>query len=188
MLSLLPLLLSATLTPAVPPAAPSAFALLDSPYRHVRTTDKYVQALLRMGLQRSPTFASLMAQLNETDVIVYLEPVRTLPTTLSGRLLLLPHETSQRYLRIQVLATLGPMEIISLIGHELRHALEVAQAPHIRTPQRFVAYYRAHGGETGRGTFDTVAARRTEWQVREELLRSSDEECMVPRAAAATNH
>lgn len=171
MLSLLPLLLSATLTPPAPAAAPSAFALLDSPYRHVRTTDGYLQAMLRIGLQRSPTFASLMAQLNDTDVIVYLEPVQALPTTLSGRLLLLPHDTPQRYLRIQVLATLGRMEIISLIGHELRHALEVAQAPDVRDERALVRLYERIGQRSVKGhQYDTTAAQDAGRAVRKELV------------------
>jgi hypothetical protein len=171
MLSLLPLLLSATLTPPAPPAAPSAFALLDSPYRHVRTTDKYLQAMLRIGLQRSPTFASLMAQLNDTDVIVYLEPVQTLPTALSGRLLLLPHDTSQRYLRIQVLATLGRMELIALIGHELRHALEVANAPNVRDESALIQLYEHIGHRYTKGhQYDTNAAQDAGRAVRKELV------------------
>jgi hypothetical protein len=171
MLSLLPLLLSATLTPPAPPATPSAFALLDSPYRHVRTTDKYLQALLRIGVQRSPTFTSLMAQLNDTDVIVYLEPVQTLPTALSGRLLLLQHGTPQRYLRIQVLATMGRTELIALIGHELRHALEVAQVPDVRDESALVRLYERIGQRSVKGhEYDTNAAQDAGRAVRKELV------------------
>ena len=171
MLSLLPLLLSATLTPPAPAAAPSTYALLDSPYRHVRTTDKYLQALLRLGLQRSPTFASLIAQLNDTDVIVYLEPVQTLPTSLSGRLLLLPHDSSQRYLRIQVLASLGRTELIALIGHELRHALEVAAEPGVRDQSALVQLYERIGQRSVKGhQYDTDAAQDAGRAVRKELV------------------
>lgn len=171
MLSLLPLLLSATLTPPAPAAAPSIFALLDSPYRHVRTTDTYLQALLRIGVQRSPTFASLMAQLNDTDVIVYLEPVQTLPTSLSGRLLLLQHGTPQRYLRIQVLATTPRTDQIALIGHELRHALEVAQVPDVRDESSLVRLYERIGQRAVKGhQYDTNAAQDAGRAVRKELV------------------
>ena len=71
------------------PRVPST-ALLESPDRHVRTIDKRVQRLLGTGVRRSPTFAALMTSLNASDVIVYIEPTQTLPTTLAGRLLLMP--------------------------------------------------------------------------------------------------
>jgi hypothetical protein len=127
--------------------------------------------MLRIGLQRSPTFASLMAQLNDTDVIVYLEPVQTLPTALSGRLLLLPHDTSQRYLRIQVLATLGRTELIALIGHELRHALEVANAPNVRDESALIQLYEHIGHRYTKGhQYDTNAAQDAGRAVRKELV------------------
>ena len=42
--------------------------------------------------------------LNQTDVIVYIETGRGLPSTISGRLLLAAGPDGQRYLRIQVAA------------------------------------------------------------------------------------
>src|SRR5436190_7969474 len=107
MLSLLPLLLSATLGgPSSTPAAvilsnSPTYALLDSPWRHVRTTDRFVKKLLRTGVTRSRTFASLVAYLNTTDVIVYIEAVPSLPSGLGGRLSLLPVSNGQRYLRVE---------------------------------------------------------------------------------------
>src|SRR6476646_372815 len=122
MLSLLPLLLSAA-TLGGPAPARSVYALLDAPDRHVRTIDKRVQRLLATGVKRSPTFGPMMASLNTSDVIVYIEPVQTLPTTLAGRLLLMPLSGQQRYLRVQVAVTMNPDEMISIIAHELRHAI-----------------------------------------------------------------
>lgn len=171
MLSILALLLSATPTPPAPAAAPSAFALLDSPYRHVRTTDRYLQDLLRIGFRRSPTFASLLAQLNDTDVIVYLEPVQALPAPISGQLQLLAQDHSQRYLRIQVLAGLGRTELIALMGHELRHALEVAQAPGVRDERALVRLYECIGQRFSKGhQYDTDAAQNAGRAVRKELV------------------
>ena len=121
MLSLLPLLLTAA-TMGTPEPARSVYALLESPDRHVRTIDKRVQRLLGTGVRRSPTFAALMTSLNASDVIVYIEPTQTMPTTLAGRLLLMPIAKEQRYLRIQVSLTMSPDEMIAVIAHELRHA------------------------------------------------------------------
>ena len=65
------LLLSTTL--ALAPF--DATAALESPQRHVRSQDRSVRQLLKRGFTRSGTFRNLMAQLEQSDVIVYIEQV-----------------------------------------------------------------------------------------------------------------
>ena len=185
MLSLLPFLVFAALgcsdplsCNATPPSVPAVdlskdptYALLDSPMRHVRTTDRQVQRLLRVGVTRSPTFASLVTHLNGTDVIVYIEPVATLPTTLAGRLLLMPLANQQRYLRIQIALLGSTDELVALIGHELRHAVEVADAPDVRNESALVRLYERIGTRSSTAhTYETDAARSTARVVRHELI------------------
>src|SRR5256885_3157659 len=100
MLSLLPALFCAGLITSSVSA--SRADLLESPYRHVRTTNARVQHLLETGVAHSATFASLLARLNASDVIVYIEQTDDMPRTLEGRLLLMPLAHHQRYLRIQI--------------------------------------------------------------------------------------
>src|SRR5262245_41998378 len=109
MLWLVPALMTASLV-----ATPDDSRLLSSPLRRVRSTNSHILELLETGLRRSPTFAELVKAVNATDVIVYIEPVRELPTALAGRLLLLPISTKQRYLRIQVRRDLPPRDLIAL--------------------------------------------------------------------------
>ena len=73
--------------------------------------------------------ARLVTALHQTDVIVYVEPTFGLPEDMAGRLLFSAVAGNQRYLRIQVRATVQGDQLISLIGHELKHALEVATDP-----------------------------------------------------------
>jgi hypothetical protein len=166
MLWLAPVLLSTTLT-----AAPDPTSLLSAPDRRVRSTDRHIIELLHKGVARSKTFAQLVTALNTTDVIVYIERTPTLPTTLAGRLLLLPMARNQRYLRIQVRSDLSPFELIALIGHELRHALEIAQNPTVRDESAMLALYRRIGQpSTGAlHTYDTQAAQSAGRRVRMEL-------------------
>jgi hypothetical protein len=169
MLSLVPLLLSATLGTSV--NASARYALLDAPTRHVRTTDRNVDRLIRIGVSRSPTFASLISHLNATDVIVYIEAVPTLPTTLAGRLILMPMANNQRYLRIQILLSGTQNELVSLIGHELRHAVEVADVPNVRDEAALVDLYRRIGTRSSDPhNYETDAARDTARTVRRELV------------------
>ena len=54
-------------------------AALDSPHRHVRTTDQVGPPAAEARLPPSRTFADLMARLEHSDVIVYIEEVPRLP-------------------------------------------------------------------------------------------------------------
>jgi hypothetical protein len=139
----------------------------------VRTTDARLQAALAEGMRRSTTLARLVAALERTDVIVYIEQVLALPANTEGRLMLLTKCTAQRYLRIQVRATLATDEVISTIGHELQHALEVADAPGVRDAESFRKFYeRAGAGFSPAGSYDTQAAQIAGRKVRFELRRN----------------
>jgi hypothetical protein len=167
MLWLVPALLSTTLA-----LAPGQHSSLEAPDRRVRSTDRYIISLLQRGMDRSKTFAELVTALNTTDVIVYIERAPTLPSTLAGRLLLLPIAGQQRYLRIQVRADLSPVELIALMGHELRHALEIAEHPAVRDgPAMLTLYQRiGHPSTSALHTFDTQAAQTTGRRVRIEMV------------------
>ena len=149
--------------------------LLSSPERRVRSTDKRIVQLLEIGIARSTTFAQLVQSLNATDVIVYIERSRELPRSLAGRLLMLPMVNGQRYLRIQVRGDLPPSELVALIGHELRHALEIANEPSVKDePTMLTLYQRIGHAATGAShTFDTAAAQDAGRRVRLELARTS---------------
>ena len=165
MLWLGPALLASTLA-----TSPADDGVLSAPDRRVRSTDLKVVQLLEMGMQRSPTFASLVRAVSKTDVIVYIERVRVLPRSLAGRLLLLPIASNQRYLRIQVRSDLPRPDLIALIGHELRHALEIAQEPTVRDNSSMISLFRRIGRTSSDiHSFDTTAAQTTGWRVRQEL-------------------
>jgi hypothetical protein len=170
MLSVLSVLFAASL--AAPSASLSRAALLTSPQRHVRTIDPYVQQLLAAGFDRSPTLHALIARLQGTDIIVYIEPVTDLPGSLAGRLLLLPYGGAQRYLRIQVAFGPSANEMTALVGHELRHALEIAEARDVRTEKDLVALYQRIGDRSHEALhqYDTAAARSAGRRVQRELV------------------
>ena len=90
-------------------------AALDSPYRHVRTQDRLVRHLLKRGFRDSPTFAALMARLEHSDVLVYIEEVPRLPGALEGRMMMLPTAHGQRYVRIQITLRGAPDEAVALL-------------------------------------------------------------------------
>jgi hypothetical protein len=147
----------------------TASAVLDSPHRHVRTTDHALQGLLRRGFQGSATFAGLLRRLELSDLTVYIEAVPRLPGSLEGRLIMLPPAHGYRYVRIQVVRRGNPWETIALIGHELRHAVEVAGALEVTDDRSLADFYRRIGTTEGKDVFDTIAARETGRRVLREL-------------------
>ena len=153
---------------------PSAIAasLLAADTRRIRGATARVKHLIDDGVRRSRTFAELVSELHTTDVIVYVEASFTLPAEVSGRILLAGAAGDQRYLRVQVRATLQGDQMIATIAHELRHALEVAGDRTVIDTKGLVALYRRIGDSVhaGGGGFDTEAARVAGRRVREELL------------------
>ena len=97
--------------------------------RHVRASEPRILALIDAGLSRSATFRSLVSALDESDVIVYIEPKVT-RQNLGGYL---AHQVvargGYRYLHVAVETKGSDGRLIPLLAHELQHAVEVAQAP-----------------------------------------------------------
>jgi hypothetical protein len=147
-------------------------ALLHSPARHVRTTDKAVAQLLKTGAERSYTFAHLLARLELTDVCVYVERSKELPHDVDGRMVIVPTAGPRRYVRILLADALpgDTSDAVALLAHELRHALEVSDAPEVRDEAALAALYKRIGQRMiGADVFDTAAAREAGAQVRKEL-------------------
>lgn len=172
--SMLPMMFSAALLlmpgdPAASIPSPNQ-VLLTAPDRRVRAADGIVQSILADGLRRSPTFASLMTALNRRDVIVYIERSMTLPRYTLGRLTIVPGVRDQRYLRIQIRADLPRGDAIALVGHEMTHALEIADAPEVRGPDELVRLYERIGHSSGgEHVYDTIAAQDAGRKVRREI-------------------
>jgi len=148
-----------------------ARATMSAADRHVRAADKTMADLIMSGLKRSGTFAHLVLALNKTDVIVYIENGRVLPTSVVGRLLLAAGPQNTRYLRIQVSGHPGSRDMIALVGHELRHALEVAESPDVRDERALIALYEriGHPSTGALHQYDTAAAQDTGRIVKAEL-------------------
>jgi hypothetical protein len=162
------LLLSTTLALAPFDAA----AALESPTRHVRSQDRSVRHLLKRGFNRSGTFRNLMAQLEQSDVIVYIEQVPRLPGALEGRMMILPTAHGQRYVRVQITLRGAPDDEVAVLGHELQHAIEVAQEDWVYDQTTMRALYERIGTGTlgAHHVYDTLAAQEVGRIVRRELL------------------
>ena len=150
------------------PAAATADPSTD-PTRHVRGVTVEINRLIHDGIKRSPTLAALVTALNKTDVIVHVEEVQHLPPRTEGRLIFTTAAGDVRYLRVQIQRGMGPSDVISILGHELQHAMEVAEHRNVRDTAGFIALYERIGEKGHRNQYDTAAARLAGWKVRNEL-------------------
>jgi hypothetical protein len=142
---------------AVRPASAS------SPTR-VRSTDTAILALLREGVERSATFRTLFDAIAKSNGIVYVEFGYCAFGHLKG--CLLPFVASahgDRYLRIVVIRDKNRVthdQLIALIAHELRHALEVLDHEEVVDATTMEAMYRRIGTPLAGGAgYETSAAR-----------------------------
>ena len=135
---------------------------------HVRSTDPRVQEWLRIGAAESQTFRSLLNTLADSDLIVHVQSVDRLMT--AGQTYFVTATPTVRYVRIEVTLHGNVNEMIALIGHELQHAVEIAQQPRIRDRQALSLFYKGMPGNSMSTTeYDSVAARVVQDRVRREM-------------------
>jgi hypothetical protein len=138
---------------------------------HVRGATPAVNAMIATGVKRSTTFARLVRDLDDTDVIVYVEIVKSLPAGLDGRLSFSTAAGGFRYLRIQVPANTGKHDLIAVMGHELQHAMEIAEHANVQDSEGVASLYKLIGLQAhGVDRYDTTEARSVGRRVRAELL------------------
>ncbi|HET7697377.1 MAG TPA: hypothetical protein VFK57_16805 [Vicinamibacterales bacterium] len=171
MLPIAPLLLAGLLfsRPSLPFEPLTEAHVLDAPTRHIRASDTGVRSLLRRGFRNSPTFAALIMRLQRSDVIVYVEGVPRLPGALEGRMMMLPRVNGYRYVRIQIAPRGAPEDSIAVLGHELQHAVEIADAMEVIDSDGLERLYARIGVRSGPQVYDTNAAQQTGRVIRREL-------------------
>ncbi len=110
----------------------TVLTMLDPEAHHVRAAHPKLNALLKAGITRSVTFRSLVEALDQSDVIVYVEP----HVNRDGLGAYLKHRViavgSVRYLYVAADLRGAPDRLIPLLAHELQHALEVAGHAEVR--------------------------------------------------------
>jgi hypothetical protein len=149
-----------------------AIAPQDSSARHVRATDPKILSIVDAGLSGSATFRGLIAALDASDVIVYIEPKRSrqaLGGYLAHNIVAQGH---YRYLHIAVETAGSRHRLVSLLAHELEHAVEVAQTPDARDAEslaRMFSRLAVAFGCGGTTCYETQAAKDVEYTVGEEL-------------------
>jgi hypothetical protein len=142
-----------------------------NPARHVRTFDTNLNALIAEGTRRSALLRTLVDRLNRSTVFVYIETA-LLPRQLSGRLTFLGAGQPWRYLRVEIECRQSTVGQVAALGHELQHAIEIADQTAAIDPGSIRALYRTIGfavDDSGR-RFESNAARAAGHRVRSDWL------------------
>ncbi|HEV3063361.1 MAG TPA: hypothetical protein VGY48_34265 [Vicinamibacterales bacterium] len=169
-------------------AAPAAAAGA-SPSR-VRSTDATILELLREGGERSATFRALVDAIDHSSGIVYVEFGYCAFGHLHGCMLPFIASThGNRYLRVTVMPDQRGKnrdQLLAVIGHELRHALEVFEHPDVVDVATMEAMYQTIGTPLTGGLkgYETSAARAAGDAVLSDLLRQRRPSRDVRRIAA----
>jgi hypothetical protein len=157
-------------------AAPASAAADES---RVRSTDAGMLALFREGAERSATFSALVDRIGRSNGIVYVEFGYCAFGRVNGCVLpFIASAHGDRYLRILVSPDKHRRshdQLLALIAHELRHALEVIEHPEVVDVTTMEALYRRIGTPETRGLtgYETSAARAAGDNTLSELRRQT---------------
>jgi hypothetical protein len=122
----------------------------------------------------SPTIATLTEALERSDVIVHIEYKRSTHAGVLAETRLVTQSGGQRYVRISLDPKVFDREAIALLGHELQHASEIAEARWVADEATMIRLFetighRADSGPGRRTRVDTAAGPATARQVIAEL-------------------
>jgi hypothetical protein len=145
---------------------------------HVRTIDARLRADINEGAARSSFFRQLVARLDASDVIVYVESECPMSPRIFGRLTFMAASGGRRYVNVRISCALNDNAQIAALGHELRHAVEIADAPSVVDVRSLAEEYRrigfaSHGVPMGSG-YESRAAIEAASRVWAELAHTAE--------------
>ncbi len=127
-------------------------------------------SLVRDGVRRSETVRGLVAALDRSDVLVYVD-VRYVAHGPAGATGILAVNTKVRVLAVRVSPMLDANRALEILAHELQHCVEIAGDPSVRNADSLRAHSLIVGWatDTSHDHFETEAADAAERLVRCDL-------------------
>lgn len=140
---------------------------------HVRGATPDAAELLDELVARSPTVRDLVDRLDRSDLLVYIRYQWFSTARLRGRIGFLAADKQRRLLAIEIGCRHTRTEQLVALGHELQHAVEIADAPSVWDVRSLAALYTVIGDRTGYSaaaeTYETAAAADAGVRIRSEL-------------------
>ena len=147
----------------MPPVAASAITAM-----RMRPLSDISRSVVKEALRRSPTIKRLLGELQQLDVLVFFD-INSAPVADVGTTSVMAAAGGFRMVRVLINANLDPRRRIEVLGHELQHVLEIAQARSVVDDASLRSLYSRIGYQVGLRSFETDQARQVELQVRREL-------------------
>jgi hypothetical protein len=143
----------------------------------IRVPIRHLESWIAEGLARSATLRGLVERLDRAHVIVYFG-VNPLGAGMLGRTQIMGAGGGFRYLHIDVDDRGQRIPVLSIVGHELQHAAEIADDPSVVDEPTLAALYERIGTEKGfrqnrTRWFETDAAIEAGRRVYSELVTAS---------------
>lgn len=165
--------LAAPLQAQIAPIDTQQIAPIDPSSPHVRPAPE-LRALVNEAAGGSEAIRALIDRLETMDVTVYIRAVTFIHSDLEGRVALLAGAVRHRYLVIELAYGRSRLSQMATLGHELYHAVEIANEPSAVDTRTLASLYQRIGRQTGntggRVTFETDAAANAGLRARRELL------------------
>jgi hypothetical protein len=151
-------------------AGPGIVAEASSTTSRVRSTDNALAGLIDQATRRSETFRRLLATIQASNGIVYVEPGECGHGVRACLKMWMHVSGPNRFVRIVITRskTDRDVEVMGLIGHELQHAIEVLSEPAV-TNGVTMFNFLSRMAPTGHTRFETTAAVHAGDAVRNEL-------------------
>jgi hypothetical protein len=154
-------------------AAPAIAQEAGPPSPHVRG-EAGMQRIVDGAAQRSSAIREWIDRLEESDVTVYVRARVFTQLDLDGRIGLLSVAGGHRFLLIELACGRSELSQMATLGHELFHAIEIAEEPSVVSAATLADLYSRIGTQTGdyrgRRTFETEAAAAAGLHARRQLL------------------
>ena len=144
--------------------------------RHLRSTEPELAGLIADGVRASPTLQRLVERVEASDLIVYVMFDRSPSPNAAGHISLLTAVLGRRYLRISLDRRYAGTQRLAVLGHELQHAVEIADAPSVADNEGVAALYQSIGFRSDNGRHDCYDSRlaiETGRQVQREILSAA---------------
>jgi hypothetical protein len=111
----------------------------------LRVDDPVAAQAIASGREKSATFRALLERLGRSDLIIYVDRTPTLSDRSRADTRFVVRAGGFRFLRVRLAVTAVTNATVALVGHELRHAAEVADAPWIVDEASYGAHFKAVG-------------------------------------------
>jgi len=147
-------------------------AFADPEPSRVRCLDPESVRLLDSVREQSSTVRRMLERLETSDMITY---IRIAPAfgRLRATTRIIGHVPEARFVLISITSLAADVDRVLLLGHELQHAVELADAPWVHDDRGMVEMYERIGWRELSNAFETPAAVEAGRKVREEVYAAT---------------